>query len=847
MLLFHEETMRYLSDAELKLEGILNGMEANKSSASIMVGLDLDAFLNFGPRFPDQRKLLDLIDGWTEQAQGSISPLKAVLHIALSRKAVPEHFIHRLDNLPVIRASLGCGLARRRKFDLATSLLKDALLKSRGAFRLIEFGYLSAELVKCFNALQEDEKGESTGKRALTLLTMKGNDLKMRTDLAYLTVAIGDSLIGQGKYGEAKAMFTTVLKTEDLPPRLAAVTALRMNKVNRRILLKDGCTLALASPLGTALSCVEEAEREVKLECITEIGATIAQLELNSQEDVFADHDVQNFLRATVETFSKDENLVQDWRLENVNVHLSEKKRTFSPERTPSPHITFDQEYRTEGISTNSSHEARSHIVHESWEQKSAFTLERGGVRSYASLLMLRALMTAIRRIELEYNDAHMTSFHPFGRPGSANKMSLDESSLVVFLPCHYFDYIVGAGTGGIAAIMLSRLRMSVQECLENFKRISSELFERRINVFGFPRPKYNKSILPSAIDTIISERTPSHSQSVQAVKFKRFLSPPDLCRTIVLAVRKERITSQPDETTPNQREFECLYLFRSYKIEEFDPDNPLRNYGWDINHTIRGVWFTTIVDPTFFEAAISEGDFSFDGGAGVNPTFEALEEIFRLHKNSPIMSASFGAGKPPLPVFLFGKGRGLPSLIMQREVFRLLKPDSIAALDCEEIHLLVQERARRLADGPKSFQYFRFNVEGDLGNVPFDECKTNRDDGMGGKCSTFEYITRCTDIELGKLQVQEQLRELATQLVKQRRQRIRDDPDRWERFACCTVYICSDDECRIDGKGIFNLRREMRAHLQVIHELPEGEQGQELETRLDECRKLPEYPGGPF
>jgi hypothetical protein len=375
MLLFHEETMRYLSDAEAELEGIPNGMEANKSSASIMVGLALDAFLNFGPRFPDQRKLLDLIDGWTEQAQGNISPLKAVLHIALSRKAVPEYFIHRLDNLPVIRASLGCGLARRRQFDLAASLLKDALLKSRGAFRLIEFGYLSAELVKCFNALQEDEKGESSGKRALTLLTMKGNDLEMRTDLAYLTVAIGDSLIGQGKYGEAKAMFTTVLKTEDLPPRLATVTALRMNKVNRRILLKDGCTLALASPLGSALSCVGEAEMEVKLECITEIGATIAQLELNSQEDVFADHDVQKFLRATVETFSKDENLVQDWRLETVNVHLSEKRCTHTPERTPSPHITLDQEYRAEGISTNSSHEARSHIVHESWEQKSALTL----------------------------------------------------------------------------------------------------------------------------------------------------------------------------------------------------------------------------------------------------------------------------------------------------------------------------------------------------------------------------------------------------------------------------------------------------------------------------------------
>jgi hypothetical protein len=320
-------------------------------------------------------------------------------------------------------------------------------------------------------------------------------------------------------------------------------------------------------------------------------------------------------------------------------------------------------------------------------------------------------------------------------------------------------------------------------------------------------------------------------------------------CRT-VLAVRKAGTTSQPDETTPKQRASDSPYLFRSYEIEEFDLYNPPRNYGGDIdiNHTLGDVCYATIADPKFFEAAISEGEVFFGAGVGVNPTSEAWEEIFRLHKKYPRMSASFGAGMPPPPpVFPLREARGLRLLRRLREINRLPKTAEPALPDCEWTHRNVQEMATNLADGPKSFQYFRFNVEGDLGNVRYDECKRNRDDGMGGKCSTFEYISRCTDIELAKPQVQEQLRELATQLVKQRRQRIRDDPDRGERFAYCTVYICSDDECRIDGKAIFNLRREMRAHLQKIHELPEGEQGQELETRFDECRKLPEYPGGPF
>jgi hypothetical protein len=253
-----------------------------------------------------------------------------------------------------------------------------------------------------------------------------------------------------------------------------------------------------------------------------------------------------------------------------------------------------------------------------------------------------------------------------------------------------------------------------------------------------------------------------------------------------------------------------------------------------DIDHTILDVCrAATADDPDFL-------------GYGVNnPTTEALEEMFRLHKKRPRISASFGTGMPAPLESLLRESR-LRLLRRRREIndFRIPQ-DSL--WDCEATHRKVQEIAKPLADGPKGFQYFRFNVEGDLGNVPFDECKTKRDDGMGGKCSTFEYINRCTDIELAKPQVKEQLRELATQLVKQRRQRIRDDPDRWERFAGCTVYICSDDECRINGKAIFNLRREMRAHLQIIHELSEGEQGQKLEMKLDECRKIPDYPGEPF
>ncbi|KAF8853923.1 FabD/lysophospholipase-like protein, partial [Acephala macrosclerotiorum] len=76
-----------------------------------------------------------------------------------------------------------------------------------------------------------------------------------------------------------------------------------------------------------------------------------------------------------------------------------------------------------------------------------------GGIRGYASLWVLKLLMDA----------------------------SSDPESLVAmsecFLPCHYFDYIGGTSTGGLNAIMLGRLRMSVEECLDQYPRMAENVF----------------------------------------------------------------------------------------------------------------------------------------------------------------------------------------------------------------------------------------------------------------------------------------------------------------------------------------------------------------------------------
>ncbi|CAK7240110.1 MAG: hypothetical protein STHCBS139747_001547 [Sporothrix thermara] len=45
--------------------------------------------------------------------------------------------------------------------------------------------------------------------------------------------------------------------------------------------------------------------------------------------------------------------------------------------------------------------------------------------------------------------------------------------------PCDYFDMIGGTSTGGLIAIMLGRLRMTVAECIEAYMFLSERVFKK--------------------------------------------------------------------------------------------------------------------------------------------------------------------------------------------------------------------------------------------------------------------------------------------------------------------------------------------------------------------------------
>ncbi len=56
--------------------------------------------------------------------------------------------------------------------------------------------------------------------------------------------------------------------------------------------------------------------------------------------------------------------------------------------------------------------------------------------------------------------------------------------------PCDHFDLIGGTSTGGLLAIMLGRLRMTVEECIEAYNNLMPSVFEKTKHRFSVRKGK---------------------------------------------------------------------------------------------------------------------------------------------------------------------------------------------------------------------------------------------------------------------------------------------------------------------------------------------------------------------
>jgi predicted acylesterase/phospholipase RssA len=120
-------------------------------------------------------------------------------------------------------------------------------------------------------------------------------------------------------------------------------------------------------------------------------------------------------------------------------------------------------------------------------------SLDGGGVRGLSSLLVLDDLMENIALEEKRIGRRPMNNYEPLK-------------------PCDYFDLIGGTSTGGIIAIMLSRLRLDCKQCIEVYSKLAEQIFkhDKSFKAFGMKIPtgasRFSGAVLANAIKTSLKD-----------------------------------------------------------------------------------------------------------------------------------------------------------------------------------------------------------------------------------------------------------------------------------------------------------------------------------------------------
>ncbi|KAF8573609.1 FabD/lysophospholipase-like protein [Ramaria rubella] len=222
-------------------------------------------------------------------------------------------------------------------------------------------------------------------------------------------------------------------------------------------------------------------------------------------------------------------------------------------------------------------------------------------------------------------------------------------------LPCRYFDLIGGTSTGGIIALMLGRLGMSVAEAIERYGTLAQRVFSD-VKPFGKDR-KFKASKLEEVVKEIVKQKTQNAEE--------RLLSGPGNqgCKTFVC--------------TRTAWSMRGPRLFRTYETPKYAT----------FNCTIWEAARATSAAPTFFKRIVigppGSSEHYIDGGIGCNnPIKQVLEEaevIFPGRKVACIISIGTGQpqtiGMPPPSLF---------QRVLPLDVIQVLRSIST---DCEQTH----------------------------------------------------------------------------------------------------------------------------------------------------------------
>ena len=289
-----------------------------------------------------------------------------------------------------------------------------------------------------------------------------------------------------------------------------------------------------------------------------------------------------------------------------------------------------------------------------------------GGIRGLSSLLILQDIMDQIRR-----------------------NLKLHETPP----PCEYFDLICGTSTGGLIAILLGRLRMSVDDAIRVYVSFAKQVFATKAARHLLSPNKFDHKKFEDVIKLTIKDRT----GDVDA----RMADPlgTSCCFVFVLAVQKHAPAGEPT-------------LLRTYSGPEADPA-PCSIWQAARATTAASSFFESINIPIRAGGIKAE---LVDAGLGFNnPTEQAFNEAIRIWGRSRPIGCLLSIGTGHLKII------GLNGLTRISTLYNVAKACAAIATDCEKTH----ENVLKLVNTSIQFRnssYTRFNVDQGMQDVGLEE-----------------------------------------------------------------------------------------------------------------------------
>ncbi|ERF76103.1 hypothetical protein EPUS_01436 [Endocarpon pusillum Z07020] len=478
----------------------------------------------------------------------------------------------------------------------------------------------------------------------------------------------------------------------------------------------------------------------------------------------------------------------------------------------------------------------------EPWQAKNVLCLDSGGVRSISSLLILRELMAKIAEHEHKIEPKAMTSKD--SPMVEAARIPEPSSEKTAYLPCHYFDYVAGTSTGGLIAIMLGRMRMSVEDAIRYYQEISPRLYQHHkssVQAWRFllrPKSRSEDQKLNSTIQKIAPEETSFKSDST-------------MCRTIICSLQAKA-----------SRGSKVPYLFTSYGRNTLDTISQYMASSINLAPEVKSlgiapttrttapmsgtvpmrklshppddirVWQVaraTSCSPLYFKAVTVGEHKYYDASISLsNPSLEVYREV-----NMDLTERDSNQHLQPINIFVsLGCGNSspdAPNTFLQHKAKpgkTALRLSKALAASSEGVHYIMQA----LHDDTEAFSYYRFDTKTGLEGLR--QLHPSSD-------SMHRHITSATEDYLQRIDVQKQLDECAEKLVRLRR--LRCNTSRWEAFAFGTKYRCKHDDATCD----FQVRRrvvdrdELLDHLRMDHNMPppDSVHYQEIKTLVEKGR----------